>query len=169
MWCVTVKRRPGIVPIENSVRSTGGVIPPTGPQASSSLRLCLSRVNEIRRCPLPQGSTVRTQIPMAQGEKRVSVVDSSSFRQPVVRSGDAVHRPEAQPRRSLFPVAESLVAPERRTFQVQNKRKSARCQATTVSGLTMATAERQSHQRWDRQIHNRRSPEVNFGRFLADR
>src|SRR5204862_411759 len=29
-----------------------------------------------------------------------------------------------------------------RTFQVQNKRKAARCQATTVSGLTMANAER---------------------------
>src|SRR5207302_9054939 len=56
-----------------------------------------------------------------------------------------------------------------RTFQVQNKRKPARCQATTVSGLTIASAERQSHQRRDRQIHNRRSPEVNFGRFLADR
>src|ERR1700732_366393 len=38
----------------------------------------------------------------------------------------------------------------------------------TVSGLTMATAERQSRHRRDRQIHNRRSPEVNFGRFLAD-
>jgi len=42
----------------------------------------------------------------------------------------------------------------RRTFQVQNKRKPARCQATTVSGLTMASAERQSRQRRDRQIHN---------------
>src|SRR5467141_1916375 len=38
----------------------------------------------------------------------------------------------------------------RRTFQVQNKRKPARCQATTVSGLTMASAERQSRQRRDR-------------------
>ena len=56
----------------------------------------------------------------------------------------------------------------RRTFQVQNKRKPARCQAMTVSGLTMASAERQSRQRCDRKIHNRRSPEVNFGRFLAD-
>ncbi|MCU1316018.1 MAG: hypothetical protein JWN63_1340 [Candidatus Acidoferrum typicum] len=56
----------------------------------------------------------------------------------------------------------------RRTFQVQNRRKPARCQATTVSGLTMANAERQSRQRWDRQIHNRRSPEVKLGRFLAD-
>jgi hypothetical protein len=25
-----------------------------------------------------------------------------------------------------------------------------------------------ARQRWDRQIHNRRSPGVNFGRFLAD-
>src|SRR6267378_4516834 len=55
-----------------------------------------------------------------------------------------------------------------RTFQVQNKRKAARCQATTVSGLTMANDERQSRQRRDRQIHSRRSPEVNFGRFPAD-
>ena len=45
-----------------------------------------------------------------------------------------------------------------RTFQVQNKRKAARCQATTVSGLTMASAERQSRQRRERQIHNSRSP-----------
>jgi hypothetical protein len=37
----------------------------------------------------------------------------------------------------------------RRTFQVQNKRKAARCQATTASGLTMASAERQSRQRRD--------------------
>jgi len=55
----------------------------------------------------------------------------------------------------------------RRTFQVQNKRKPARCQAMTVSGLTMASAERQSLQMRDRQIHNRRSPQLNFGRFLA--
>src|SRR5207247_10155900 len=55
-----------------------------------------------------------------------------------------------------------------RTFQVQNKRKAARCQATTVSGLTMANAERQSRQRRDRQIQSRRSPVVNFGRFPAD-
>src|SRR6266404_7783556 len=33
-----------------------------------------------------------------------------------------------------------------RTLQVQNKRKAARCQPTTVSGLTMANAERQSRQ-----------------------
>src|SRR5215469_3339732 len=56
----------------------------------------------------------------------------------------------------------------RRTFQVQNSRKPARCQAMTVSGLTMAKAERQSRQNRDRQIQNRRSPEVNFGRFAAD-
>src|SRR6516225_7831667 len=56
----------------------------------------------------------------------------------------------------------------RRTFQVQKRRKPARCQATTVSGLTMASAERQSRQRRERQIHKRRSPEVNFRRFAAD-
>ena len=56
----------------------------------------------------------------------------------------------------------------RRTFQVQNRRKPARCQAKTVSGLIMASAERQSRQKRDRKIHNRRSVEVHFGRFLAD-
>jgi hypothetical protein len=56
----------------------------------------------------------------------------------------------------------------RRTFQVQNRRNAARCHATTVSGLTMASAERQSRQRRERQIQNRRSPEVNFARFGAD-
>ena len=57
----------------------------------------------------------------------------------------------------------------RRTFQVQNRRKPARCQAKTVSGLTMARAGRQSRQMRDSQTHNRRSAGVNFGRFLDDR
>ena len=35
-------------------------------------------------------------------------------------------------------------------------------------GLTMASTDRQSHQRRERQIQNRRSPEANFGRFVAD-
>jgi hypothetical protein len=52
----------------------------------------------------------------------------------------------------------------RRTFQVQNNRKPARCQAMTVSGWTMASAERQSLQTRDSRTHNRRSPEVKFGR-----
>jgi hypothetical protein len=56
----------------------------------------------------------------------------------------------------------------RRTFQVQNKRKPARCQATTVSGLTMTSAERHLRQSRDKQIHNKRSPGVKFGRFLMD-
>ena len=55
----------------------------------------------------------------------------------------------------------------RRTFQVQKRRYPARCQAMTVSGLTMVSAERQPRQRRDRQIHNRRSAEVNFRRFAA--
>jgi hypothetical protein len=40
-----------------------------------------------------------------------------------------------------------------------------------VSGLTMASAERQSRQRQQRQqgqIHKRPSPEVNFSRFALD-
>ena len=38
------------------------------------------------------------------------MVDSDSFRQPVVRSGGAVRRPAAPPRRTPFPEVESLVA-----------------------------------------------------------
>src|SRR5271165_3734731 len=56
-----------------------------------------------------------------------------------------------------------------RTFQVQKRRKPLRCQATTVSGRTMASAERQPLQMRDSQTHNRRSTRVNFGRFLTDR
>jgi len=56
-----------------------------------------------------------------------------------------------------------------RTFQARNWRKPARCQATTVSGLTMARAERQLRQMRDNQTQNRRSAGANFGRFLAER
>jgi hypothetical protein len=52
-----------------------------------------------------------------------------------------------------------------RTFQIQNRRKPLRCQATTVSGLTMASAERESLQMRESQTHNRRSTEVNSGDF----
>ena len=51
-----------------------------------------------------------TQISKGPGEKARSVVDSGFFRQPVVRSGDAGHRPAERPRRTPFPAAESLVA-----------------------------------------------------------
>jgi uncharacterized protein YcbX len=44
-----------------------------------------------------------------------------------------------------------------------------RCQATTVSGSTMASAERQPLQTRESQTHNKRSNGVNFGRFLEDR
>src|ERR1035441_915390 len=56
-----------------------------------------------------------------------------------------------------------------RTFQVQNKLKHLRCQATTVSGLTMTNVERQSRQRRNRQTQKNRSPEVNFGRLFEER
>ena len=56
-----------------------------------------------------------------------------------------------------------------RTFQVQNSREPLRCQVMTASGFTMASAERQSLQVLDSQIHNRRSTGANLGRFLAER
>jgi uncharacterized protein YcbX len=47
--------------------------------------------------------------------------------------------------------------------------KTQRCQATTVSGSTMASAERQPLQMRESQTHHKRSNGFNFGRFLADR
>jgi len=44
-----------------------------------------------------------------------------------------------------------------------------RCQATTVSGFTMTNVEGQSRQRRERETPKRRSPELNFGRFLRER
>jgi hypothetical protein len=84
-----------IVPAEKSVQPMADVMPPPEPQSSSSLRPCLSLVNEIRRCTRVQGSTVRTQSSKAQGEAARSVVDTGFFRQTVGRSGDAIHRPAA--------------------------------------------------------------------------
>ena len=57
----------------------------------------------------------------------------------------------------------------RRTFQVQNNRKPLRCQATTVSGLAITRADRQSAQAADNQAQKTRSANVNFGRFFAER
>ena len=56
-----------------------------------------------------------------------------------------------------------------RTFQVQNNRKPLRCQAMTVSGLTMISADLQSAQALDNHAQKTRSAMVNFGRFLAER
>ena len=51
-----------------------------------------------------------------------------------------------------------------RLFQLQNERKAWRCQAMTVSGLTMTTAARQSFQARDSQIHSRRSARASRSR-----
>src|ERR1700722_17972096 len=56
-----------------------------------------------------------------------------------------------------------------RTFQVQNKRKPLRCQAMTVSGLTMTSADRQSAQSPDNHTQKRRSAMVNSGSFWVER
>ena len=45
----------------------------------------------------------------------------------------------------------------------------ARCQATTVCGLTKASEERQLRQIRDRETQRRRSVEVNLGRFFSER
>src|SRR5215831_7167048 len=56
-----------------------------------------------------------------------------------------------------------------RTFHVQKRRKPLRCQPITVSGLTMASAERQSPQTRERTAQKQRSTEVKRGRFFAPR
>jgi hypothetical protein len=56
-----------------------------------------------------------------------------------------------------------------RTFRVHNSRKPLRCQATTVSGFTMTNVEGQSRQRRERETQKRRSPVLNFARFLRER
>jgi hypothetical protein len=52
-----------------------------------------------------------------------------------------------------------------RTLHVQNSRKPLRCQAMTVSGLTMTKADRQSFQTSHSHVQRSRSAEVSFGRF----
>jgi hypothetical protein len=49
-----------------------------------------------------RASAVRTQI--SQEQSRSSAFDLGCFRRPVVRSEGAIHRPEALPRRTRFPV-----------------------------------------------------------------
>jgi hypothetical protein len=44
------------------------------------------------------------------GQSRSSALDFGCFRRPVVRSGGAIHRPGAPPRRSRFPAVEWIVA-----------------------------------------------------------
>jgi hypothetical protein len=56
-----------------------------------------------------------------------------------------------------------------RTFHVQKRRKPWRCRPITVSGLTMASAERQSRQIRHRTTHKNRSTGFKRGRFFAVR
>ena len=82
-----------------------------GAKSVSRSRHCLSLANEIRRCTRVQVSIVAdTDFKTPRGGSsqpgRLSL-----FRQPVVRSGDATHRPAVTPRRTPVPAAESLVAP----------------------------------------------------------
>jgi hypothetical protein len=56
-----------------------------------------------------------------------------------------------------------------RIFQVQNNRKPFRCQAMTVSGLTITSADFQSAQAPDNHAQKTRSATVNVGRFFAER
>ena len=66
------------------------------------------------------------------------MVDSEAFRQPVVRSGGAVRRPAAPPRRTPFPEVETLVAlvspsPTKDTSSVGDSNRN------TTSGFVVAS------------------------------
>jgi hypothetical protein len=56
-----------------------------------------------------------------------------------------------------------------RIFHVQKRRNALRCQAITVSGFTITSAERQPAHTRDSQTHRSRSGACNCGRFFADR
>jgi hypothetical protein len=56
-----------------------------------------------------------------------------------------------------------------RIFHVQKRRNPLRCQAITVSGFTITSAERQSDHTRDSQTHRSRSGACSCGRFFADR
>ena len=99
------------VPNENSVRPASDAIPRGEAKSVSRSRPCLSLANEICRCTRVQVSTVRTLISKTPRGGSSQPGRLWLFRQPVVRSGDATHRPAVPPRRTPFPAAESLVAP----------------------------------------------------------
>ena len=80
------------------------------------------------------------------------MVDSDSFRQPVVRSGGAVRRPAAPPRRAPFPEVESLVAmvspsPTRDASSIGDSNRN------TTSGFVVTSFHGRSH---DRGTHGER-------------
>jgi len=62
----------------------------------------------------------------------------------------------------------SFLGVRQRDFQRQKRRKPARCQRTTVSGLTMTSASAQRDQIWERPTQNARSARRRRGRG-ADR
>jgi len=99
-----------IVSNENSVQAMAEVISPNRTAKLKRLGPWLSLMKETRRCTRVRGSTVQTLISKRQGEAARGAVASGAFRQPVVHSGDAVHRLAALPRRIPFSAAESALA-----------------------------------------------------------
>ena len=102
----------GTVPTENSVRPMADVIPSNrtanlepfaalleSGEPNSPMHACATEHSSDRDFKAPRLGTAQPR------------VDSGSFRQPAVRSGGAAHPPAVAPRRTPFPVAESLVAP----------------------------------------------------------
>jgi len=101
----------GTVPPENSVEAMVEVIPQNNPQRSSGLRALLESREPIRR-----GGAVRQHCSDKKVQKRQKQAARPGgfpafFRQPVVRSGGAVHRRAVALRRVPFRAAESLAAP----------------------------------------------------------
>src|SRR5258707_15855042 len=69
------------------------------------------RLDGIPRLDARAREAVRTQMSKDEVEGTRVEVDSGPFRQPVVRSGGAVHRPETGPRLAPCLAAEWIVAP----------------------------------------------------------
>jgi len=93
---LTIEWRLASVPTENSAQLWRMSFPQPKERGSSSSRLCLSPMNEIRRCTRVQGSTVQTLISKGQGEAARSAVDSGFSGSPsfvaVMQSTDLRHR-----------------------------------------------------------------------------
>src|SRR3974377_2519708 len=84
-------RVPTTVPPENAVHAITEALSSKRIEDLTSLRLCLSLMNEIRRCARRERQFGR-KFQRPQGDAARSAMGFGFFRQPVVHSGGAAHR-----------------------------------------------------------------------------
>src|SRR3974377_1917152 len=84
-------RVPTTVPPENAVHAITEALSSKRIEDLTSLRLCLSLMNEIRRCARRERQFGR-KFQRSQGDAARSAMGCGFFRQPVVHGGGAAHR-----------------------------------------------------------------------------